>query len=97
MVAHVSIDEYTPHQVDHILDVVESELIPAARAQMGYRGAYLLIDRAACKLICLALWDTEQDARAYEEGDAYRRYLAAVADHLSIPACGETYEVEVEA
>lgn len=97
MVAHVAIVECEPGQADQVVRECEAGLIPAARAHMGYRGIYVLVERALGRVVCLALWDTDQDARAYEQGEACRAHLAAIADGMNVPTSGEVYEVRIEA
>jgi len=64
--------------------------LPGAAAgrpeQPGFRGFYLLADRAARKLITISLWDCYDDARAVEAQAARLRHEAAAEIGTAAPA-----------
>ena len=68
-----------------------------ARSELGYRGMYLLVDRASSSALVISLWDTGDDARAYEESGAYQAQLIIASDYLASPVVCSLYEVDDQA
>jgi heme-degrading monooxygenase HmoA len=68
-----------------------------ARSTLGYRGLYLLADEASSRALALSLWDTAEDAAAFERQQATGEQVAALDECLLEPAREEVYEVFVQA
>ena len=75
---------------------ISQEQLPDAREQPGFRGFYLLANRAAGKLITISLWDSYDDVRAVEAQAARLRHEAAAEIGTAAPAV-DIYEVVVQA
>ncbi len=75
----------------------EESVVPAARAQRGFRGAYLLGDRAAGRAVALTFWDDEAAAVANEENRYYQEQLVKFLPNFTAPPVREGYELVVEA
>jgi heme-degrading monooxygenase HmoA len=75
----------------------EQSVVPAARAQRGFRGAYLLGDREARRAVALTFWDDEAAAVANEENRYYQEQLVKFLPIFTAPPVREGYEVVVEA
>ena len=84
-----------PDQLDRSAQVWQ-ELHAAGAAPEGLRSARYLVDRATGQVAIVALWETEQQARAFEEGEQVRRVRDALRPFLA-PDAGaadrRTYEV----
>ena len=78
------------------IGVFEQSVLPAARTQKGYRGAYFLADRAADRCIAVTFWDKAGDAAANEENRYYQEQLLKFMHLYSAPPIREGYEVAVE-
>jgi len=70
-------------------------VVPEAKKQRGYRGACLLVDRAAGKGIAVTFWRTERDALANEKSLFYQEQLIKFLEFFSGPPIREGYEVAV--
>lgn len=81
---------------DEGVRIFEESVVPAARAQKGFRGAYLLGDRAAGRAVALTFWDDEAAARANEENRYYQEQLVKFLPNFLSPPVREGYEVVVE-
>jgi heme-degrading monooxygenase HmoA len=81
--ARVTVVQGSPDHTEKGIDSFNSEVVPAAKAVDGYKGAFLLADRDTGKAIGITLWDTE---------DAMRRGAEAVASarEATIKALGGT-------
>jgi heme-degrading monooxygenase HmoA len=71
MNARVTTTQSTPENLDDAVRRFKEEALPSITAMEGFKGAYLLIDRATGKVVNVSLWETE----ALETSSA-----AAVAD-----------------
>ncbi len=76
--------------------IFDESVVPAARAQKGYRGAYLFADREAGRCIALTFWDDEASARANEENLYYQEQLVKFMPLFTSAPVREGYEVVVE-
>ncbi len=95
MYARVTILQLKKGKVDEALHIYEASILPAAEAQKGYRGSYVLADRQAGKGITLTFWESEKDALANEENRYYQEQLVKVMDLFAAPPIREGYEVAV--
>jgi heme-degrading monooxygenase HmoA len=77
--------------------VFEESVLPAARAQEGFRAAYLLSDRAAGRAVALTFWENEAAARANEKNRYYHDQLVKFLPYFTAAPVREGYEVFVEA
>ncbi len=84
-------------KTDETIKLFEESVIPAAKSQKGFRGAYLLTDRKTGKGISIALWDSEEDAIANEQSGYYQEQLNKFKDCFAAPPVREGYEVSLQA
>lgn len=97
MVAHLTFAHCRPNRCDEVAKQCREDVLPLARAQWGYRGLYLLVDRAFERALVVSLWDTEDDARAYDGHQAYKAHLTEVSRHLVTPLWCDVYDVDTQA
>ncbi len=83
-------------RLDETVKLFEESVIPAAKSQKGYRGAYLLTDRKTGKGVALTLWDSEQDAIANEQSGYYQEQVDKFKDVFTAPPVREGYEVSLQ-
>jgi heme-degrading monooxygenase HmoA len=74
----------------------EESVLPSARAQKGFRGAYLLGDRKAGRALALTFWEDEAAAVANEENRYYQEQLVKFLPNFTAPPVREGYDVIVE-
>lgn len=85
-------------KIDETTKLFEESIVPAAKSQRGYRGAYLLIESKTCNGATLSLWDSEEDANANEENRYYQEQLVKFLGLLTEPSyIREGYDVKVQA
>lgn len=98
MHARVVIVQLTPGRTDQAISIFQESVLPAARAQRGFGGAYLLTDRRTGKFMSLSFWETEADLNASETNGYYQEQIAKFAGvgvFAGAPV-RETYEVSVQ-
>jgi heme-degrading monooxygenase HmoA len=83
--------------MDKFVKTYEERIVPVAKQQKGYCGAYFLIDRKTGKVVSITLWDCEEDALANEKSRYYQEQLVKVMNILTKPPIREGYEVVVQA
>jgi heme-degrading monooxygenase HmoA len=88
---------FRPGKAEEGIRLFDESVVPAARAQKGYRGAYLLADREAGRCVALTFWDDEAAARANEENRYYQEQLIKFIPLIASPPVREGFEVVVEA
>lgn len=77
MFARVSTFRGPVDQTAEGIQVAREQILPAARLQDGFKGIYILFDRASGESLALTLWDTEDDLRASEEAALLARTESA--------------------
>ena len=96
MFARLTIVQVKVDKLEETTKIYEESVIPAAKSQKGYRGAYMLTDNKTAKGISISLWNTEEDAIASEQSGYYQEQLGKFKDFLTAPPVQESYEVAVE-
>jgi hypothetical protein len=97
MFAQLTIRHCAADRLDDLAGFCRQHVVPLTRAQLGYRGLYLLLDQAAGTAVALSLWDCAEDARAYSGSERYQDHLAAFGAWLATPPDHHGYEVGVDA
>lgn len=87
---------FHPERAEEGIRLFDESVVPAARAQRGFRGAYLLADREAGRCVALTFWDDEASARANEENLYYQEQLVKFMPLFTSAPVREGYEVVVE-
>ena len=96
MFSRVTIVQTKEDKVDEAIKIYKDNVVPAAKSQKGYKGAYLLTDRETGKGISITIWDTEEDAVANEQSGYYQEQLGKFKDIFKAPPVREGYEVSVQ-
>jgi heme-degrading monooxygenase HmoA len=95
MFARVTIAAGLPGKADELLRIERDSIVPACKAQKGFKGLYLLNDPKTMKGMTITLWETEADMRAAEASGFYQQQVAKVKDTLAAPPVKEEYEVRL--
>lgn len=96
MFARLTIVQGKPDKIDEMIQIYEESVVPAAKSQKGYQGAYMLVDRSTGKGVSISLWDSEEDARANEQSGYYQEQVGKFKDFFTAPPVQEGYEVAVQ-
>jgi len=88
-------EQNEPAEIDEAIKIYKKSVIPAARSQKGYKGAYLLADRKEGKGVSITFWRSEKDAIANEENRYYQEQLVKFVGLMAGPLIREAYEVSL--
>ena len=93
MFARVSRTRYQPDKLDEVNKISQESVIPAAKAQKGFRRIYSLRDPKTGKAMTISFWETEEDALANEKSGYFQEQRDKVAPYRAEEAVVERYEV----
>lgn len=79
--------------IDDALKVYRESIVPAALAQKGLIELKLFLDRQSGKTISMAIWETEEDAKANEESRYYQEQLIKLLSFYASDPIKEGFEV----
>ncbi len=97
MFARLTIVQMKIDRIDEGTKLYEESVLPAAKSQKGYRGAYLLTDRTTGKCISITFWESEKDANANEQSGYYKEQVKKFKDIFTASPVREGYEVSIQA
>lgn len=97
MFARLTSVQVNAEKIDEVIKIFDDNVVPAAKSQKGYSGAYLLTDRKTGKCYALSLWDNEEDAIANEQSGYYKEQVGRFAEFMTAPPVQEGYEVSLQA
>jgi len=93
MFARVTITQAPGGKIDELTKIMKESVIPAAKAQNGFRRAYCLGNRHTGKEITISIWDTEEDAIANELSGYYHEQVQKLTPYFTEEPVMEGYEV----
>ncbi len=97
MFARVNLNQVAVERVDDVIRIWKESVIPSAKSQKGFCGAYLLTDRKTGKGFGITLWESEEDAIANEQSGYYQEQLSKFANVFTTPPVRVGYEVSAQA
>ncbi|MFZ5509574.1 MAG: antibiotic biosynthesis monooxygenase family protein [Pseudomonadota bacterium] len=97
MHARVVAVQALPGKTEEAIRIYRDSIMPAAKEQKGFKGAYLLTDPGTGKGISVTLWESEADLKASETSGYYQQQIAKLAPVLAGPPTREVFEVSVGA
>ena len=97
MFARFTIVEVNVDKIDEVIKLYEDGVVPAAKSQKGYCGAYMFTNRKTGKGYSISLWESEEDAIANEQSGYYKEQVGKFAGYFTGPPVQEGYEVSVKA
>lgn len=95
MHARVVYTQVQSGKIDEAIRIYRDSVTPAAEKQKGFKGGYLLTDRATGKGISISLWETEADMKAGETGGYLQEQIAKFGALFAGPPIREGFEVSV--
>jgi heme-degrading monooxygenase HmoA len=96
MYARVTTTQMQPGKTEEAIRIYRDSVVPAAKQQQGFKGAFLLTDPNTGKGVSISLWETEADMRAGETSGYYQEQIAKFAQVFAGPPTREGYEVSVQ-
>ena len=85
-----------PGKTQEAIDLVKDSVLPAAKAQKGFQGFYLMTDASSGKGLAISVWDTEADMMAGESSGYYQEQIAKFGSLFAGPPTTDHYELSVE-
>jgi|WetSurMetagenome_2_1015567.scaffolds.fasta_scaffold368783_1 hypothetical protein len=83
-----------PTKIDEAINLWRESIAPSAKRQIGFKGASLLVDRRAGRIISIGFWETETDLQASRSGIPV--LINKYNGLFSSPPAVEQYEVAVD-
>jgi len=84
-------------KMQEAIDIFNSSVVPAQKAQKGYQGSYLMTNASSGKAIAISIWETEADMLASESDSGYLKdVLAKLADFFEGSPKLDHYELSSE-
>ncbi len=96
MYARVTTVQTQPGKREEAIRIYHDSVVPAAKQQHGFNGAFLLTVPNTGKGLSISLWETEADMIAGETSGYYQEQIAKFAPLLAAPPTREGYEVSVQ-
>jgi len=95
MFARMTVLQVKQECIESAIKLYRTSVVSEAKKQRGYRGACLLVDRAAGKGISVTFWRSERDALGNEKNLFYQEQLVKFLEFFSGPPIREGYTVAV--
>jgi len=93
MYARVTMGQGKPGSWDESARIHRDSAVPACAGQKGFKGLFLLGDRAANQSMTITLWESEADVKAAEASGFYQARVAKFKDILAAVPVREEMEV----
>lgn len=97
MHARITTVAVKPEATDETIRIYQNDIVPAISGNKGFKGAYLLVDRATGEGISLTLWESEADGAAYESSGSYKTQVDKLRQFFTAAPTLKTYETAVQA
>ncbi len=85
-----------PGKTQEAIDIYNNSVVPAAKAQKGFQGAYLMTDASSGKGLSITVWETEADMEAGESSGYFQEQIGKFGGVFAGPPTREHYELSVE-
>lgn len=96
MHAGVATFRLRPGKTEEAVRIYLSSVVPAMRDQRGFQGVLVLTNPEIDEGHAITLWDTEDDAEAFESSGIYREQVAKFGRTLAEPPARKVYEVSLQ-
>jgi len=96
MFARLTTLSFSSEKFDEGVKLFKKSVVPAARAQKGFRAIYLLADREAGRCVAMTLWKDRAAAVANEQNRYYQDQLVKFLPFFTTPPIREGFDVVVK-
>ena len=96
MHARVVAHQLQAGKAEEWVSIFRDSIVPAAKQQPGFKGAFQMLDASAGKGIGITLWETEADILATEASGFFEEQIAKLKQVVAAPPTRELYEVRVQ-
>jgi heme-degrading monooxygenase HmoA len=97
MFARVTSAQIHLDKIDKFIEIYKKSVVPAAKAQKGFRGIYLFVDRSTGKGMSIGLWESEEKMIATEKNRFFQEQVTKFLTFYLQPPIREGFEVVVKA
>jgi quinol monooxygenase YgiN len=97
MHARVFSAQIQPSKLDDVIQLVQNSIIPAAKAQGGFKDLILLVDSSTDKAMIVSQWASEADRAASESNGFLREQLAKLSAFVAGPPSTERFTISAHA
>lgn len=84
-------------KMQEAIDIANDSVVPAVKAQKGFRGIYFMTGAAGGNFLALSVWETEADMLASESDAFSLEPFAKIGALMAGPPEFDHYELRVEA
>jgi len=95
MFARVTSAQIPVGKIDKFIEIYEKSVVPAAKAQKGFSGIYLFIDRSTGKGMSIGLWKSKEEMIATEKNRFFQEQVTKFVTFYIQPPIREEFEVVV--
>jgi heme-degrading monooxygenase HmoA len=85
-----------PANMQEAIDLFNDSVVPAAKAQKGFQGIYLMTDADSGKGLAISVWESEADMIAGESSGYYQEQIAKFGALFTGTPTTEHYEVSAQ-
>jgi len=96
MFARVATFQWKIDTLDRASKLYQGSVIPAVKAQKGFRSVHLLVDRKTGKVVTIAFWDSEKDMMATEESGLIKEWIGKFKEYYIKTPTVERFEVAAQ-
>ena len=96
MYARITSNQFPPEQLDAAVQFLQAQGLQELQGEPGFRGLYVLVDRAGGNAMAISLWETEADLQASEERAAAVREQTGERGGAKGAGMIERYEVVLQ-
>ena len=97
MHARVATVQVQPGKTQEAIDIYKNSVVPAAKEQKGFQGAYLMTDASSGKALSITVWESEADMMAGESSSGYyQEQIGKFGSLFAGPPTLDHYEVSVD-
>ena len=96
MHARATTIQIQPGKMQEAIDIVNEAVFPAAKAQKGFSGGYLMTDATSGKCLAISVWESEADMLAGESSGYFQEQVGKFGSLMVGPPTSEHYELSVE-
>jgi heme-degrading monooxygenase HmoA len=85
-----------PGKVEKAINIFETTVAPMFQQLKGFKGGYLVGDRASGRTVSFTLWDSETDASALDTSGFYDKWVGMLKEVMSEQSSREQDELYLQ-
>ena len=83
-------------KMQNAIDIMNDAVVPAAKAQKGFQGLYIMTDATSGNALAISVWESESDMTAGEASGYLQVQTAKFGSLMAGPLTTEHYELSVD-